>query len=119
LPISQDYWKATISYPGIVDEIKSVYDKFEPPSYEAHFQEWQAKINEEYKPVLAEVTKMAEDAEAYKASIEKEMAKTEDLLANIKTMTVEEYLEKNPKVRADIEEDLKNDRWFKPIMDKL
>jgi len=60
LPISQDYWKATISYPGIVDEIKSVYDKFEPPSYEAHFQEWQAKINEEYKPVLAEVTKMAE-----------------------------------------------------------
>ncbi|KAI0565568.1 ATP synthase D chain (ATP5H) [Gracilaria domingensis] len=111
-PIEWDQWKAEISYPGLVDELKAAYDASPVPDVEDARRKADEEIQATFKPIIDEFTALAKESEAETAELEKECEELTFLKDNFADMTVDEFLDRYPTVKKSIEEDIANNKWF-------
>jgi ATP synthase D chain, mitochondrial (ATP5H) len=111
-PIDWDEWKKEIRYPGLVDELKAVHDAVPMPDVEKERERLVAVVRSAFEPVLATLKKLALDAEESSAHMQKRLEEVNYLHDNVAEIPIDEFLEKYPKVKEQIEDDIKNSRWF-------
>lgn len=111
-PIDWDAWRAQVRVPGFVDEMKAAYDSIEMPNFDEECKQARKDVEEAFAPLLKQVEQAMKetdkDAESMRAQLD-EMTYFHD---NIREITVDEVLEKYPKMREEIEDDIANNRWF-------
>jgi hypothetical protein len=110
--VDWDAWRAQIRYPGLVDELKVAYDAIPVPNVEAERERLTKAVEDKFNPLLQKIKMLALDSEASSKHLEKRLEEVTYLHDNIENLTVDEFLEKYPAVKASIEDDIKNDRWF-------
>lgn len=105
-------WESEIKYPGLVKELKAIHDKVPIPDVEAEKAQLAKKLDDIFTPIMAEFAQLAKDAEAETLELEKRASEITYLRDNLNKLTVDEFLEKYPSVKASIEDDIANNRWF-------
>lgn len=111
-PIDWAHWRKEIKHPDIVDELKVIHEDTPPASADAEMARMQKVIEDTFNPMLVELQKAAAEAEAEAAEYEKQAEEMSYLHDNIADLTVDEFLEKFPTVKASIEKDLEQGKWF-------
>eukprot|EP00177_Eucheuma_denticulatum_P006356 GFKZ01011587.1.p1 GENE.GFKZ01011587.1~~GFKZ01011587.1.p1 ORF type:complete len:197 (+),score=46.12 GFKZ01011587.1:97-687(+) len=110
--IDWDHWKSVIKYPGLVDELKQIHESMPVPDAEEEKKRLAEAAEATFAPIIAEFEKLAMEGEAETVELEKRAAEVTYLRDNLGELTVEEFLEKYPGVKASIEDDIANNRWF-------
>lgn len=111
-PLDWDHWNSVIKYPGLVDELKKIHESLPIPDVEEEKKRLVAATEATFAPMIAEFEKLAIEGEAETVELEKRAAEVTYLRDNVGELTVEEFLEKYPGVKASIEDDIANNRWF-------
>lgn len=111
-PVDWEYWRSEIKHPGLVDDLKAIYDASPIPDVEAERARLQKSIEAAFNPILAELNQLSKDSEAETMALEKRAEEITYLRDNIKDLTVDEFLAKYPTVKASIEDDIANNRWY-------
>lgn len=111
-PMDWAHWEKTVKSPGLVQELKKIHETTPIPDVEAEKAILTKNIDEVFDPIIAEFTQLAKDAEEETAKLEARAADVKYLRDNIRELTVEQFLEKYPKVKASIADDIANNRWF-------
>ncbi|PXF48543.1 ATP synthase subunit d, mitochondrial [Gracilariopsis chorda] len=112
VPIDWEQWNIQIKYPGLVDELKSLYEATPVPDIAETKKAIDDEIEAVFQPIIEEFSKMAKEAEAETAELEKRCEEITYLRDNIANLTVDEFLDKYPAVKKSIEDDIANNRWF-------
>jgi hypothetical protein len=110
--IDWDEWRKEIRYPGLVDELKRIHDSIQVPDVEKERENLVASMREAFEPILENFKKLALEAEESSRHLEKRLEEVNYLHDNIADIPLDEFLEKYPKVKEQIEDDVKNNRWF-------
>lgn len=111
-PVDWAHWEKTIKSPGLVQELKEIHENLAIPDIAAEKEKLAKNVKEVFDPIIAEFTKLAKESEDETAKLEARAAEVTYLRDNIRDLTVEEFLEKYPTVKASIEDDIANNRWF-------
>lgn len=111
-PLDWDQWRSTIKYPGLVDELKQIHDSLPVPDVEEEKKRLVTETEATFAPIIAKFEQMAADGEAATVELEKRAAEVTYMRDNVADLTVEEFLDKYPGVKASIEDDIANNRWF-------
>lgn len=110
--IDWDHWKDTIRYPGLVDEVKQIFDEIKTPDLEEEKKEADAHIESVFNPIIEHYDQLVKEAEEETQRIKKELEETEFIRDNIETLSAEEFLKKHPSMKKSIEDDIANNKWF-------
>ncbi|CDF39931.1 unnamed protein product [Chondrus crispus] len=110
--INWDEWESSVKYPGLVKELKEIHENAPVPDVTAEKEIFAKKLDELFDPILAEFAKLGKEAEETVVELEQRASEVTFLRDNIDTLTVDEFLEKYPTVKASIEDDIANNRWF-------
>lgn len=110
--IDWDHWRGVIKYPGVVDEMKVAYDSVPVADIPAEMEKARIQVDEVFDPMIKEYKEMAEEAEKETLRLEKSVEEVSFFRDNIKTLTVEEFLEKHPAMKKAIEDDVRNNKWY-------
>lgn len=110
--IDWSYWEKEIKYPGLVQAMKEQYENTNVPDFQGALKQQQEMIHETFDPVIKEMKEFGErldkDIEVY----EKRLKEVSSMADNLDKLTVDEWLEQNPECKKEIEDDVKNNRWF-------
>lgn len=112
IPIDWDHWNTQIKYPGLVDELKSLYENTPVPDVTETRKAIDEQIDSVFQPIIDGFSKMAKEAEEETARLEKRCEEVTYLRDNLTELTVDEFLDKYPAVKKSIEDDIANNRWF-------
>lgn len=105
-------WKKEIYYPGLVDDLKTLYDATPIPNVEEETKAMDKKIDEIFEPIVQELTVLAKESESQIADLEKRIEDLSFLRDNLAEIPIDEFLEKYPAIQKSIEEDVINNKWF-------
>eukprot|EP00171_Calliarthron_tuberculosum_P011167 IDg11167t1 len=111
-PIDWAHWRKEIKHPDIVDELKVIHENTPPANSDAEKARMQKVIEDTFNPMLIELQKATTEAEAEAIEYEKQAEEMSYLHDNISDLTVDEFLEKFPTLKASIEKDLDQGKWF-------
>ena len=112
-PIDFQRWERALQLPGLVSELRRSYESVRVPAFEAERQAALERMEAAFRPLLEEAHRVARKAQRRAAELEQVARDIDHALANLDTMTADEYLEKNPQIAKKIEDDLENYRWFR------
>eukprot|EP00871_Galdieria_phlegrea_P000098 jgi/Galph1/1089/GphlegSOOS_G5841.1 len=99
--------------PYVVDELETLYKNFKAPPLDNLISELVREVDEYYQKILqeaAEIDKRIAERNRSRREIKQKIQYIQD---NVDTLTVDEYLELFPKLKEEIEEDIKERRWLK------
>ena len=65
-----------------------------------------------FKKLVADAEKMAAAAAEREKEIDAELASIEEDKKKLATITMDEVLEKEPELKKEVEERIRNDQWF-------
>lgn len=105
-------WESEIKYPGLVKELKAIHDKVPIPDVDEEKAQLSKKLDDIFNPIMAEFAQLAKEAEAETLQLEERANEVTYLRDNLNKLSVDEFLEKYPSVKASIEDDIANNRWF-------
>lgn len=111
-PVDWEHWRKEIAYPGLVDEVKEIFDAMPPIDIEEQKEKAEKQVNDVFDPIIAHYETLSKEAEAEVAELEKKLDEVTFLRDNISNLSVQEFLEKYPAVKKALEDDIKNNRWF-------
>lgn len=111
-PLDWAHWQSDVHFPGLVDELKEIHENIPVPNVEEEKKRLAMETEETFGPIIKEFTRLAEEAEEEMVALEKRAADVTYLRDNVRDLTVDEFLEKYPTVKASIEDDIANNRWF-------
>lgn len=113
-PVEIDWahWKSQIAYPGLVDDLQKEYETEVESDIEADIEGAEKEINSLFDPIIAQYDKMATEAEQDTIEIEKQLADVTFIRDNIKDLSLEEFFNKYPKIKENIEKDIIENKWF-------
>lgn len=107
--IDWDYFKTTIDHPTIVDQIRAEFEGREKPKYDGKaIRECEAQ----FEKLVADAEKIAVEADARIVEIDKELEELENDLDNLDEIDMDEVLEQDPKLKEEVEERIRNGKWF-------
>ena len=93
----------------IVDQFKSGLDGVKYPAYDGKELEETAAV---FKKLVAEAEKLAEEAKKREIEIEAELKAIEEDKQKLATITMDEVFEREPALKAEVDERIRNDQWF-------
>ena len=108
-PIDWNALKARSGFPEIVDQFKSGLDGVKYPAYDGKELEETAAV---FKKLVAEAEKLAEEAKKREIEIEAELKAIEEDKQKLATITMDEVFEREPALKAEVDERIRNDQWF-------
>lgn len=111
-PIDWAHWRKEIKHPTIVDELKVLHNETPAANTDDERARMEKVIEDTFNPMLQELRNAASEAEAEAAEYEKQAEEISYLHDNIADLSVDEFLEKYPTVKASIEKDLQEGKWF-------
>lgn len=111
-PLDWDAWKKDIKYPGLVDELKQIYDDIPVPDIKAEQEKARQHVDNIFDPIIKDYEQVAEEAEKDTVELEKEVQEYTQVRDNIRNISLEDFLKKYPSVTKDIEQDVENNRWY-------
>lgn len=111
-PMDWAHWQSNIQFPGLVDELKKIHESIPVPNIEEEKRRIAKETEETFNPIIEEFAKLAKEAEEEMMTLEKRADDVTYLRDNIRELTVDEFLDKYPTVKASIEEDIANNRWL-------
>lgn len=111
-PLDWAHWQSSVQFPGLVDELKKIRESIKMPDIEEEMRVHEKKLEDTFGQIIVEFERMAEDAEEEMVALEKRAANITYLRDNVRDLTVDEFLEKYPTVKASIEDDIANNRWL-------
>ncbi|CAN8066469.1 unnamed protein product [Agarophyton chilense] len=111
-PIEWEQWKKEINYPGLVDELKSAYEAVPAPDVEDARKKADEQVTATFKPIIEELSALAQEAEAEAEELEKQCEEIAFLKDNFSEMPIDDFLEKFPTVKKSLEDDISNNKWF-------
>ena len=101
--------KKDTSMPEIVDEFEKAYKGVTKPDSQS--PEIDA-LKQSFVGLEAEAKAHAQAAEKRIAELDLELKNVEEQRARLSTITMDEYFETNPELKKEIDEKIKNDKWF-------
>lgn len=110
--IDWDHWKKAIRYPGLVDEVKQIFDEIKTPDLEQEKKEAEAHIESVFNPIIEHYDQLVTEAEEETQKLEKDLGEAEFIRDNIQDLSSEEFLKRNPSLKKSIEDDVANNKWF-------
>lgn len=109
-PIDWSYYTDRVSKPGLVEEFQKKYSSFSMPYPEDKTSAELAENEKEIEKLSLETIKNAKE----EAVALKEVLKTINAQKSFEDMTVDEYLDNKPALRAQMEKDIENYKWYVP-----
>lgn len=110
--IDWKHWENEIRCPDLVMTMKKHYEGLELPDFEMLFKEKEKEIKDVFDPIIKDVEdfgkKMDEDIKRY----EERLQEVNSMQSGVEELAVEDWLDKNPDCRKEIEDDIENNRWF-------
>lgn len=110
--IDWDKFSENIKFPGLIDELKQIYESTEPPNVDEEKAKAAAQIESVFNPIIEQYDTLAKEAEEDTLKLEKEMEEINFMRDNIKDMPIDEFLKKYPSVKKSVEDDIANNKWF-------
>ncbi|GJQ08468.1 hypothetical protein GpartN1_g259.t1 [Galdieria partita] len=101
--------------PYLVDELQTLYENFEPPPLDNLIKELVREVDDYYQKLIEESIEIDKRIAVRNRLKRETKRKIQYIQDNIETITVDEYLELFPKLKKEIEEDIKERRWLKGI----
>ncbi|EME31282.1 hypothetical protein Gasu2_20520 [Galdieria sulphuraria] len=101
--------------PYLVDELQTLYENFEPPPLDNLVKELVREVDDYYQKLIQESIEIDKRIAVRNRLRRETKRKIQYIQDNIETITVDEYLELFPKLKKQIEEDIKERRWLKGI----
>lgn len=108
-PIDWAALRAKSGFPEIVDEFKAGLEGVKYPAYDGNEVEETKAV---FKKLVADAEKMAAAAAEREIEIDAELASIEEDKKKLATITMDEVLEKEPELKKEVEERIRNDQWF-------
>lgn len=110
--VNWDEWESSVKHPGLVKELKEIHENAPVPDVAAEKELFAKNLDELFDPIIAEFAKLGKEAEESVVELEQRASEVSFMRDNIETLTVDEFLERYPTVKASIEDDIANNRWF-------
>merc|ERR1712196_526615 len=101
-------WEKQIKTPGVVAEFKEAYSKLSIPAMEDTFT---AGLESKFAAALESAEAAASASEARIKELEGELAKLNNR-RDWSEVTIEEELAANPEIAAEIEAEIKDNKWW-------
>lgn len=112
VPVDWDHWRSEITYPGLVDELKEIYDSAPMPDYEEEQVKARNHVIKVFDPIIEHYEKVAEQSKIDAIEIDKQLKECAEVRDNIKTLSVEDFLKKFPSIKKSVQDDVANNRWY-------
>ena len=108
-PIDWAALKAKSGFPAIVDQFKAGLEGVKYPAYDGNEVE---ETKATFKTLVAEAEKMVAEAAKREAEIDAELASIAEDKKKLATITMDEVFEKEPELKKEVDERIRNDQWF-------
>ena len=108
-PIDWAALKAKSGFPAIVDQFKAGLEGVKYPAYDGNEVE---ETKATFKRLVAEAEKMVAEAAKREAEIDAELASIAEDKKKLATITMDEVFEKEPELKKEVDERIRNDQWF-------
>jgi len=108
-PIDWAALKAKSGFPAIVDQFKAGLEGVKYPAYDGNEVE---ETKATFKTLVAEAEKMVAAAAKREAEIDAELASIAEDKKKLATITMDEVFEKEPELKKEVDERIRNDQWF-------
>ena len=111
-PVGAIDWNALkqkSGFPAIVDQFKAGLEGVKYPVYDGNEVE---TTKATFKKLVAEAEQMVAEANEREAELDAELASIAEDKKKLATITMDEVFEKEPKLKAEVEERIRNDQWF-------
>jgi len=113
-PVDLDWahWRNEIATPGVVDQLKAEWESLPVPDVEGQKKDLEMELNSLFAPFLEKATELEKEAEELHAWALQEAEKVDMQIANLPSLTVEEYLDMNPDVKARVNQEIEEHQWL-------
>jgi F-type H+-transporting ATPase subunit d len=108
-PIDWEGLKSKSGFPSIVEQFKKGLEGVKYPVYDGQEVET-AKAT--FKKLVAEAEVMVAEAGEREAEIDRELASIAEDKKRLATITMDEVFEKEPELKKEVDERIRNDQWF-------